>query len=804
MEPGEQQLEEEQIEGQIEEEQIEEQPNINNNIIWNEQEMNQLNEMINDLNKLHLFFHEKSNVVKLRELVLQTEDDNLSEELINNFDFPPQFTYLYDFTDKRREGYISLSYTDEDMKSRNLSRNNANIINSQGLVINTTIFQRLRRIIMYKFHYYITDIAMYNDLQLKSLALVKQESKIVKITNDVPYIRDMNYLLNRQCGLYITVINLSHNLLTTIPRELFFLIHVTELNLSANYLNSIPDTINYMQKLIICHIGGNRITKLPTQITELSKLVTLYVNNNKLRRLPTNIGRMSSLCHVVASHNRIRHIPESITRLSRLQLFVLSYNRLVDIPIYLYKLPLICKINLDANYISHLFFSKNKSERICSSEEERQNVLNANNAMLYKNRNNLLNMSPNFFSVYSRKEFIKNYFCITLQCNNNIIHSLLHSYPHVYHRCDVEIKKLYNMNFNFDVVDSAITHFLRGNNDQDNENNNDNNGNENNNQNIQDDILDIIYKLLTVEMNLGNILDNLNSIQQTHFYIILFCISCLVWCCNTFVMFFPIYIILAVEIITLAQIIDTSSLSFTECIKKYCNNEHIDLIDEQGTVLPAFPALWFETYFTDNIFYNLYQRLMLYFGNHNFQSKYAKLYIDRNFQPLYMKYVMKCTQKIFSYINERKTHCKYVMIEMYLAKQTSMFITNILDINYGISILLMMLLLEFYMRLFKCILFEINTRYYIKQNVKQDCNFCLHHIQNKRRFFMQNTILSSLLNLGLILLVIMCMELILGLSYLTIQYGLNFISNIVFNVMSNTQITIPISSNYVLEISNCE
>ncbi|KAJ1961165.1 hypothetical protein IWQ62_003960 [Dispira parvispora] len=105
------------------------------------------------------------------------------------------------------------------------------------------------------------------------------------------------------------------------------------LNLSYNQLPRIPLTLcRDYQALRVLVLSHNLITTLPKEIGQLQNLRELYLGHNQISVFPEALGELSKLEVLDLSHNRIRYLNIHLTRLSSLRVLDLSFNQLVTIP----------------------------------------------------------------------------------------------------------------------------------------------------------------------------------------------------------------------------------------------------------------------------------------------------------------------------------------------------------------------------------------------------------------------------------------------------------------------------------------
>lgn len=124
-----------------------------------------------------------------------------------------------------------------------------------------------------------------------------------------------DFLFDRRNTL--TSLQLDHNILTVLPRNISLFIKLVNLDLSNNRLSyvspeisnlrkirtltiknnrldndSIPKELALMQSLEVVNVSGNRFTELPIQFTCLSNLKCLYIGANNLKTLPADIQQL--------------------------------------------------------------------------------------------------------------------------------------------------------------------------------------------------------------------------------------------------------------------------------------------------------------------------------------------------------------------------------------------------------------------------------------------------------------------------------------------------------------------------------
>jgi len=277
-----------------------------------------------------------------------------------------------------------------------------------------------------------------------------------------------------------------------------------------------------MKQLTSLDLSFNRIAKLPDSMGKLSKLSVLIIGNNDITYFPDSFRNLKELLYIHASFNKISYIPEFFIDLN-LEHLDLGYNNITKLPIYLFQLPITCRLYLRNNKINEQLVSENKSKRIISGFPEDEVV----------STNNINSFTPNFLSVYKRKKFLTNYFMLDLKCDTPIVESLLFNYKHKFHDCRENTLNHYNVWF-------YTKRGLLLPSEMDGSNNN---------------------------MNVRRIINSMEDEHKNEFYIILFLINVFVCCISPRLMFFPMLYLIATE--------SFLSLLYFVRIYKYNNDKSI-------------------------------------------------------------------------------------------------------------------------------------------------------------------------------------------------------------------------------------
>ncbi|RVE69257.1 hypothetical protein OJAV_G00076050 [Oryzias javanicus] len=156
----------------------------------------------------------------------------------------------------------------------------------------------------------------------------------------------------------LSVLDLSYNQLTEIPRDLENSRNMLVLNLSHNSIDSIPNQLFInLTDLLYLDLSDNKLDSLPPQMRRLVHLQTLVLNNNplmhaQLRQLPAMVALQT--LHLRNTQRVQSNMPTSLEGLTQLADVDLSCNDLTRIPECLYSLSSLKRLNLSSNQISEL------------------------------------------------------------------------------------------------------------------------------------------------------------------------------------------------------------------------------------------------------------------------------------------------------------------------------------------------------------------------------------------------------------------------------------------------------------------
>ena len=113
----------------------------------------------------------------------------------------------------------------------------------------------------------------------------------------------------------IAQLDISSNILTEVPLEIFQLPHLTQLDMGKNRLKTLP-TVSHRtgggwtcQKLSQLEINSNELTSLPACLFALPELKELNANDNNIKEVPTAIWTAPKLQKVYLNRNKLEVFP---------------------------------------------------------------------------------------------------------------------------------------------------------------------------------------------------------------------------------------------------------------------------------------------------------------------------------------------------------------------------------------------------------------------------------------------------------------------------------------------------------------
>ncbi|XP_071981922.1 leucine-rich repeat and calponin homology domain-containing protein 2 isoform X3 [Engystomops pustulosus] len=159
-----------------------------------------------------------------------------------------------------------------------------------------------------------------------------------------------------------TQADLSKNRFSEIPLDVCLFAPLETLHLYHNCIKCIPETIKNLQMLTYLNISRNLLSTLPKYLFDLP-LKVLVVSNNKLVSIPEEVGKLKDLMELDVSCNEIQVLPPQVGKLHLLRELNLRRNNLHLLPDELSSLPLV-KLDFSCNKITEIPISYRKLRQL--------------------------------------------------------------------------------------------------------------------------------------------------------------------------------------------------------------------------------------------------------------------------------------------------------------------------------------------------------------------------------------------------------------------------------------------------------
>ncbi|XP_029364172.1 protein flightless-1 homolog isoform X3 [Echeneis naucrates] len=151
----------------------------------------------------------------------------------------------------------------------------------------------------------------------------------------------------------LSVLDLSYNQLTEIPRDLENSRNMLVLNLSHNSIELIPNQLQLpaMVALQTLHLRNTQRTQsnMPTSLEGLTQLADVDLSCNDLTRVPECLYSLGNLKRLNLSSNQISELSLCIDQWTQLETLNLSRNQLTSLPSAICKLSKLKKLYINSN-----------------------------------------------------------------------------------------------------------------------------------------------------------------------------------------------------------------------------------------------------------------------------------------------------------------------------------------------------------------------------------------------------------------------------------------------------------------------
>ena len=128
---------------------------------------------------------------------------------------------------------------------------------------------------------------------------------------------------------------------------------LVQVDLSSNLLASLPPELGGLASLRQLYVQSNRLTALPEELGACAALQEIKAESNRLAELPDSIGKLGALRVLELRSNCLKTVPASMGRCHALRVLDLQVNELQRLPYSLGALTGLTKLELRANPECH-------------------------------------------------------------------------------------------------------------------------------------------------------------------------------------------------------------------------------------------------------------------------------------------------------------------------------------------------------------------------------------------------------------------------------------------------------------------
>lgn len=159
-------------------------------------------------------------------------------------------------------------------------------------------------------------------------------------------------------------LDLSGLALKDLP-PVIFTMPIKELDISNNLLESLPANIGQLAQLVSLNASNNQLKAVPIELGDLSELKQLNLSYNKLNdsqpepssykstiALPRSFRKLKSLEELKLDKNEFKAVPVEIVDLNKLKTFSISKNQLTQAPDWMNRMPKLKHLNMANNQIN--------------------------------------------------------------------------------------------------------------------------------------------------------------------------------------------------------------------------------------------------------------------------------------------------------------------------------------------------------------------------------------------------------------------------------------------------------------------
>ncbi|KAA8493967.1 Leucine-rich repeat-containing protein 57 [Porphyridium purpureum] len=152
-----------------------------------------------------------------------------------------------------------------------------------------------------------------------------------------------------KCATSLRVLDLAHNEIQSVPRQIGLLTSLTFFNLMANRIEELPPEIGELAQLENLGLKSNLLVRLPPTIGLLRQLKGLFLTDNRLVSLPDEICGLRALRKLQAADNRLERLPDKLAQCESLELVRLASNDIAELSPVIAHAPRLKWLTLSSN-----------------------------------------------------------------------------------------------------------------------------------------------------------------------------------------------------------------------------------------------------------------------------------------------------------------------------------------------------------------------------------------------------------------------------------------------------------------------
>ena len=149
----------------------------------------------------------------------------------------------------------------------------------------------------------------------------------------------------------LEILDLSHNQLSSLPKELEKLTKLKIIFASNNCFETLPEVLGECENLEMIGFKANQIKYVPASALP-AKLRWLVLTDNSIKTLPDELGERPRLQKLALAGNKLTKLPQTMAKLTNLELVRISANELTECPVQLFNLPKLAWIAFAGNPFS--------------------------------------------------------------------------------------------------------------------------------------------------------------------------------------------------------------------------------------------------------------------------------------------------------------------------------------------------------------------------------------------------------------------------------------------------------------------